>query len=530
MASRSGYARVMWSVLAVALVIALFWAWQSLRRPRHLPPAVVAAAARDLSLARTDQNGVRLYFDTSGSMRGFALAAAANRRGAGSGYESVLRVLDTVVQAQRSAVPPPAMPARDAKDQKPVSLLLFGTTLVEEPSASVTDFATGRKSAPFQNGGLARSTDCPNAAKWEGALETRSNIDHFFSQGTTCLDQVFEDVLANGIGRLNLVITDAEQNAPLNSRGCPNPKNVSSIQSYLARWSSAGGFAAVIATRLPYQPWQADRAPACDCQERLLYAYVLAPAADGAEQVFSRFREHWRADGPEPSYVPLMSRPALSSVVRVVTGTSADRGLIFVSGARPAALAPPEVGRLPQVWVELKGDEGQIVFDVERAALVGLGSGQSSAVDWSKATLEWSEPAPLDERGQISRSGEASRSNETPPLSLIRFNDALPNETDPAPANVRTARYLGQTSEPEREVALTAAKPLRLRIRRVAAKGCQWFLLEAKLPGREHVDQVLASLTGLSSDRCLTWGAVRDQVDAVFQSGPVLRLLLHVDY
>jgi hypothetical protein len=462
-------------------------------------------------------------------MRGFALAAAANQRGVGDAFGSLLLALRSLPEAASQKTPTNGEGSQSKKHEASAGphVMSFGTILSEQPSLdAVVESALGRQDSPAVAPQLPVSLDCSPATRWNGATVSRTRIDRFFSQASTCLDQVFEDILADGKDKLNIVLTDAEQNAPLNDRGCPNARNLGTIQSYLNKWSAEGRFAAVIAATLPYQPWLSEKvASYCGCEQRLIFMYVLAPSADAAEQVFHHVSDYWKIEGSAPSYLPLVPRPAVSYTVRIVTAAlESGAPLVFSSDAKAMDLEPAE-GRLPQVSIQLNANEGFVAFNTEKAGFVSANLGNSSAIDWSQAALEWSDPIPLESDGRL------RRENKSASLSLIRVKEPLGNETNPAPANVRLARFLGQTSEPEREVKPSGVAPLRLRIRRTTGeKGCQWYLVEVRAPARQHVTQVLGTLSGLSSTTCLNWDAVRDQVNSVFQTGSSMRFLLHVDY
>src|SRR5690606_17600196 len=95
----------------------------------------------------------------------------------------------------------------------------------------------------------------------------------------------------------------------LNESGCPSPANTGSIQDALNAWTDGGGFAALILARLPYEPWRSDGvSPACDCAERPLFIYVLAPSAEEADRTAQALRQDWRGDDSALKYVPLTPR------------------------------------------------------------------------------------------------------------------------------------------------------------------------------------------------------------------------------
>lgn len=516
-------------VLAASLSVVVCLAVTGCKR-HQLPPDVADRVAHSLSLARTDRSDLGIYFDTSGSMRGFALAATTNQRGSGDAFQSFLLALQTL---------PHEPPPRDTEPKKtasesPVSdgrrqVVLFGGDLRAQAAFDdAVDSALGRRDPANVTANLGPSSDC-TGTKWNGAAISRERIDRFFSEGTTCLDQVFRDIRSKGRNRLNILVTDAEQTASLNDPGCPNPQNLGTIQSYLNAWSRDGGFAAIIAASLPYQPWTSTAAKAyCGCQERLLFTYILSPTAAAAEQVFAHIRSSWKGTGSGPTYLPLIPRPAVSYSVRVVTAADEANSLVFSSDARPTQFEPAEVGRLPEVWIQMREPDGQVAVNIEKAGFESPSMARGSQIDWSKSTIEWRDPVPLGNDGVPQPSGSAGA------LSLVRLNEPFANEATPAVANMRMTRFLGQSHEPEREVKPSGSRPLRLRIRRTGAAGsgagCQWYLLEAIAPKTDYATQIAGTMSQLSSSTCLNWDAVRVQVATAFQEGPFLRLLLHVDY
>jgi hypothetical protein len=502
------------TVLAVCVVSSAGCSRQHL-----LSPVAVDHAAMALSLTKDERRPVRLYFDASGSMRGFGLAAATNIAGASDAFGSLLDGVRTLIRENPETGP--SVPAALSNVQ------LFGSKLNGQPSFDpIADAALGRRPPPSDvTSSVLRSANCAGAT-WNGAVVSREHIDRVFGEATTCLDTVFQDVMANGRERLNVLVTDAEQNAPLNDRGCPNAQNAGTIQSHLAEWSRLGGVAAVIAMKLPYQAWQSrDTAGFCQCGERLLFVYVLAPYSGDLDRVLTHVREAWKGAG-EPLYIPLNPRPAVAYTVRVVSDSEPGSSVDFATGAVRTQLEPSQRGRLPQVWMLLRGDEGRVALSLERMAFGASADSAGTSVDWSKLPLQWAAPRLLTSDGAIDNaSGEG-------PLTFVQMNSALGNEKEPGPANVRMARFLGIEQEPESELVPAGADTLRLRIRKAVGGtgGCRWYLLEATMPGRAFSDDINRIFSSLSSNMCLNWNAVQDQVKSTLQAGPSVRLLLHIDY
>ncbi len=227
----------------------------------------------------------------------------------------------------------------------------------------------------------------------------------------------------------------------------------------------------------------------------------------------------------KPLYLPVMPRSAISFSAKVVAEqTSASGPVIFPSAAIESDLAPTEVGRLPVVQVQLKANEGAVSINVDKIGFSAVDRSVGGNFDWSTVMLEWTDPRPLDAKGQL-------LDPATPgPLTLLRFNNPFSNEAAATSASLRRARYLGRSTEPVSEVALGDAT-LRYRIRRNTSEhGCQWYLLEAAAPLQQHVQRMLGSLPVDAQDSCTSWFTVREQVRSIAKSGSVLRLLLHVDF
>jgi len=379
--------------------------------------------------------------------------------------------------------------------------------------------------------GVPASTDCARPQVWAGGALLRGRIDQFYADRTTCLDRVFEAALKGGTDRLNVILTDAEQNAPVNDPSCPNGLNPSTIQSYLNKWTESGGFAALIVASIKYQPWQSPGvANYCACAEKLLFIYVLAPSPKSAERVYAHFRDYWQSVRPL-SYVPLLPRPAVAFEVRAIAETDArDPSLIFRDDI--SDLNPRRVGSLPRVAIELaESDEAIVEFRLEKTTFQTGALSAFQQIDWSKARFDWQDPMALDSEGNVTTADG---------LSLVRLvNTEVPTEGSNAASGVapggrvsRTLRFLAQATESPADAGQPQLSPLRLRVRRTTAngKGCAWFLVEVTAPVREQNRYLLETLQSYQSTGCVNWNQVRQQFDFLLQRGPVMRFLLHIDY
>ena len=503
------------------------------------------AQADAVSLALSTEGGtpaaVDVYFDISGSMRGFALAAAANDRAAAPEYFSFLNALRSLPTQLVDSARLGTAPAAEATEEEealasttPMGIAATFGAVVDEPIGleQLIEQAAARAAAPTRERlALPSSTDCAPPQAWSGGALLRGRIDEFYADRTTCLDRVFEAASAGGVHRLNVIVTDAEQIAPVNDASCPNRLNPSTIQSYLNQWTENGGFAALVVASIRYQPWQSQGVSNyCDCGEKLLFTYVLAPSPKSAELVFSHFQDYWRSARPL-SYVPLLPRPAVAFEVRATAETDVrDPSLIFRDSI--SDLNPRRVGALPRVAVELTDSDNAIVeFRLEKTSFQTAALSQFQQIDWSQAQFDWRDPIAL---------GSGGSETTADGLSLVRLAslETTPEGSDapvaeaPGGSVSRTLRFLAQAVEPPEDAGQPQLPPLRLRVRRTDpnGEGSAWFLIEVTAPIREQNRHLLETLQNYQSTGCLDWDQVRQQLDSLVQRGPVMRFLLNIDY
>ena len=509
-------------------------------RVELMTPDQAAAISRALSTEGKDPTGVDIYFDVSGSMRGFALAAKANDQAAAPGYSSFLQALRSL-PAQIPLEPGPSGDSKPdgSRDQaaSPAGSRTssFGSVVdAPTPLDQFIEQALAQKKAPARTReGITGSSNCSQPQAWPGGANVRGLIDEFYADRSTCLDRVFEKVLQTGPGRLNLIVTDAEQNAPVNDQSCPNPQNPIAIQSYLNKWTENGGFAALIVASIRYQPWQSPGAVGyCTCQEKLLITYVLAPSAKTAERVFTHFQEYWPPDRTL-SYVPLLPRPVVAFELLAIADTDAGNPSVLFRDPT-SDLNPRRVGSLPRVSLELtKTDEAILEFRLAKATFQSAALSGFQQVDWTKARLEWLDPVALDNQGKPTKADG---------LSLVRMVGAeVPTpakSTGPEaaaatpPALSRTLKFLGQATESPASAGQPQSSPLRLRVRRTVARGegCAWFLVEVTAPIREQNRYLLQTLEKHQSTECVNWNQVRRQLELLVPRGAVMKFLVHIDY
>jgi len=499
-------------------------------REAFLSAQALQSISSTLSPSQQAPNAVRVYLDVSGSMRGFALAARANQRDAGTPYYSILFALRAISKLAKE--PTPEKPAPGA-GRPVVACKTFGARL-SDPIA-LDGLVDGAMAAGndlvASTPGLGRSANCDTGPKWIGSPADRDKIDGSYSDDITCMNPVFEDILAESPGQLNLIVTDAEQNASASDARCPSPKNVGSIQSLLNRWAELGGYAALISVQLPYQPWQTPGAANyCNCRERLLYVYILTSSADSAEAVFLHFADNWRSGGIAPTYIPLSPRPAVAfRFVAAILPQAASPRMIFDQQA-PAAELDPQPGKLPIVSVELKQEDATLELDPAEMAWPSVKGAQTDVLDWARGQFEWLDPVPLDKDGHIDRSAPGQ------PVSLIRISPSSDSQGDTKEPSQdawsRSLQFLGRAAEfpkPQRP----HLQKLALKIRRAVSTsehGCRWFLLEVTAPPQAHIDRVLAALTGASQSSCTSRESLASQVRFLFGRGAAARVLLHVEY
>lgn len=478
---------------------------------------------------------LRVFVDTSASMRGFALAATANRSGAGEQFQSILLGLDSLgemvqsdpptisgVGAAASPIPPP-----------PVTLTRFGGTSADlEPSASLADLGFGRVPAlPLGGGALSsswRSRDC--AASWGGAASVRANLDGFFSEDVTCLNPVFDEILKDRSGQAAyVVVTDADQAAPEGDGRCSSARNMGTVQARLQQWVRGGGAAAVIVFEISSHPWQAQAVGTrfCGCSSRLLFAYLMTPSAQIAESIFTKIAERWRGTSDQIAFIPLSPRPASEFAVSVeILGE--EPAAIF--DANSEHLTTPETGVLPTVHLKLSGD-ASVRFVLSEAAfdppdiqrLSGVGK-----LDWTKAHFSWSDPQSI----------ALSEEGQQPPFRAVPANSDLGfiRRADPtgggAAQESRLGRYRAKPVRLDRDALLPSLTTAVFDIERKGGKGCEAYLIEVEGGLPDIFDQLTAGvpLVKKASTACLNLSNLRSQTQLIYRPGSVVRFLLHIDY
>jgi len=578
--SRNQHRRLtLWAVLALAILITGAGCESGPQGPRPLTEAALDDVRSSLSLGSSGLASLRVYFDVSTSMRGFSLAANGNERGAGDEFRSVISALDNLPSLLSGAS------ASNGEAAPPLSVTRFGGSLQPLPSASLLLAAMGQEAVlPISGEALqpeSRSMTCADQV-WSGSPAVREQIDSLYSERTTCLNVVFEEILRDpGPSASAIVITDAEQDAPIGTQSCPAPKNLGTIQSNLQAWVQRGRYVAVMVFRLPSNPWRSrlESTQYCSCQTRQLYAYLLTPSAEQAEQLFSHIASQWSGGPTNIAYLPFTARPASQFDVEMEIRKADDGAVPAVFAAEPSHFRRPEMGKLPVFAIELQeGREAELEF---RVGAVGFEEGEARAkpgffaIDRAKSPLSWQHPAQIGAGGSspvksltTEGPGDAT-SSDTPtgidtglefvqlPLSDVARSEDAPRSSrsedgtqrrdvlsgsgaDGSSSSERITRTASFRATPRQMPAsdLTGLdrpfSQFRLRVSRRpgVSSGQETYLLQLDSASTDLSGQLRVALPLMqrSGSGCLAVDNVENQMRFVYRRAPVARFLLRVDY
>lgn len=526
------------------------------------------------SLGHTEVDAAKIYVDTSGSMRGFALAATINEAGASEEYQSILVGLDSL----RAVLEPPAASAKsllqanghgdesghpsvrsdhasaatDAGHKStapaaavPVSLARFGSTL--EPLSDTTSLLSaplGKVNLPLIGGRaplpIWRSGDC--RTRWGGGAAIRTNLDNFYSEPTTCLNLVFDDIMADRPERMAYVlVTDAEQDAPEDSAACSSAKNLGNIQARLYQWVQKGNFAAVVAFRVRSLPWQAQAVGSrfCDCDARYLFVYLLTPSAELAERLYSHLATFWKGDAASIAYLPFSPRPASEFRIQMTIPKLGAKSAAIVPSRAPGSLTDPETGALPQFWVRLNQDQVELQFTVIEAGFESPETRKGPGfcpIDWKQAQYEWQQPvrfeAATHPAGPPSKDARALEPTEASlGLTFTRPPAMSPGFGSPV---TRIAHYAARAVLLGKDHMTPELSETTYIVhkRQGHDHGCELFLVQLNTTSVDLIEQVSRRLPLVKNVHppCLDLTNIRTQIRFVYRPSPVVRFLLHVDY
>ncbi|MBN1566850.1 MAG: hypothetical protein JXA73_03325 [Acidobacteria bacterium] len=541
-------------------------------RERHIVSASdLKAFAAEHAPGESGIKSVRLYFDASTSMRGFALAATQNIEHAPEEYKSIIMALDSI----------PAMLQGNSGDGRNTSLAVarFGGTIEELSDAGMVSSALGRIAIPMIGGAALdkRSESRDYRATWGGSSEMRGNIDSFYSETITCLNRVFDEILkTRSRNSVSIIVTDAEQAAPSDSTACPSARNLGTIQENLYEWVRLGNFVAVVAFRLPTMPWRSQFEPSqyTSCDKHLLYAYLMMSSAEQAEAIYSHIATFWKGNTEAIAYLPFTPRPASEyEVVMKISSIDGKPGAIIPPRAT-RDLTNPERGTLPIYWVRLTGEEAEVKFVVTEAAFEDHSITKAPGfcpIDWSRASYEWQAPVRLEplvsagvaksdaksasleaDYSKAGRKSEMASGGGTPersaspaakPAMLISAKGILGLEFIQLPdsqleqtqhAVIRTAHFHARNKLLPKEHMLRNLSSVRFNVRRrgTQSSGCEIYLIQLNMKSIDYLDKIAAKLplvikAGLP---CLSLENVKTQMRFVYRPSPVVRFLLHIDY
>jgi hypothetical protein len=513
------------------------------------------ARAESLGLGRADT--VRVYLDTSGSMRGFALAATDNQSNASNELQSILTAIDSIPSAlgtdehhaMPTAVPGGAAAAARTRSSATVlNVSRFGAKVGPLPTGvTLLSAGLGRTLLPTMGGeALPRpwiSSDC--GAKWHGSPPVRTNIDSLFSERLTCLNHVFDEILQDKSRRqAHVLITDAEQDAPEDSRECPAARNLGNIQQRIYEWvHDQGNFAALVVVRMRSAPWQSlavgDRF--CGCGEKNLYVYLFTPSAELAERIYSHIASMWSSAGGSRrkiGYLPFAPRPASQFTVRMAVekhGTQRAAALPMFDDIKD--LRDPETSVLPVFTLKLKDAEATVRFSVGEVGFEepNLQPPDFYRLDWKNAQYDWAEtPARLEVKSVAGRGAspreQLVRSEQLGGLTFVR-----PAELATGTYPHRDARFHARSRLLARAQLVDLPHPVvayRIRRRPSVEHGCEIYLLQLTTNTVDQVKRISDTLpvvqTGLAP--CTDMEKVKDQIRYAYRPSPIVRFLLHIDY
>lgn len=518
--------------------------------------STLRTVARSESLGLGSVDRVRVYLDTSGSMRGFALAATDNRTNASNELQSILTAVDSIPSAvgaddhraptalQASAVPAPPQASSTAV----LSVARFGSKVAPLPQGvTLLSAGLGRTLVPTIEGEPIgkpwTSTDCKQ--QWHGSQAVRSRIDSLFSERVTCLNHVFDEILQDDSRRRAYVlITDAEQDAPEDSKECPAARNLGSIQQRIYEWvHDRGNFAAVIVVRMQSAAWQApavkDRF--CGCDQKNLYVYLFTPSAELAERIYSHVAAMWRSAGGSRKaigYIPFAPRPASQFTVQMaVEKYGAQRAAALPMFDDVKDLRDPETSVLPVFTLKLKDAEATVRFSVVDVGFEepNLQPPDFYRLDWKNAQYDWAEtPARLEVKTAAGRGAPSKeqlvRSEQPGGLAFVR-----PAELSSATFPNRAARFHARSRFLDADKLVKLPNPAvayRIRRRPGAEHGCEIYLLQLTTTTVDQVSRISDTLPVVHDGQppCTDLENVKDQIRYAYRPSPIVRFLLHVDY
>jgi hypothetical protein len=408
--------------------------------------------------------------------------------------------------------------------------------------------------------GCTESTD----TAWTGSATMRSRIDAFYSDRVTCLARVFDDVLAEDAAvRTNLILTDAEQDAPAGSDLCPSAKNLGSVQANLNKWVRRGHSVGVIAFTLRSQTWRSDLEPRqyCACDRRNLYLYLLTPSAQETEQIYLHVASRWKGPQDAIAFLPFAPHPASQfDVTMRVSKAGGGRPEAVIPSRATADLTNPKHGQLPVFWIRLDGAHADVSFNVKAVAFEDAKTMSAPGYvmpNWKAATYEWQPPRRLEAAASKPVQADESKSKEagSAPAATARAKSPAPyDETAsleflelPAPVAsaaaptaaadmgiVREGHYIRGQRIADQARMITNLSEARYRLRRIAGKSgrCELFLIDLHAVSSDYMKQVLDTqpVVKQSNSACLHLDHIRDQMLFVHKPSSVIRFLLHVDY
>jgi hypothetical protein len=554
------------------LALLFFVACPPQHKPSYGSAETLRRAAEEQSLDHGTLEGIKVYIDTSGSMRGFALGTTTYRADDTDQYRSILIALDSISSAvdvgpvsreKKQATAVGSLPqtltnrpdGQEADQPSAVELARFGSSIEAIPSrATLLDVGAGRgELAPIGGGSPSTrwmSTDC-RTSRWGGSPATRAKIDSFYSEGITCLDLVFDEILADeSKEKAFILVTDAEQDAPEDSTACPSARNPGNVQTRLYEWvHKRGNFAAVVAFKLRSFPWRAEAVGErfCGCASRNLYVYLLTPSAEFAERLFAHISGSWKGPPEAIAYLPFSPRSA--SEFRVQMSLPKSK-----SGPSPAIVHPDDSkgarepatpGTLPQFRIKLSDDHDQaiVTFRITEAGFESAATRSGRGfypVDWSKAQYSWGEQ-PIRLSLAPNTENKASNATSDPPkLVAVRDAGGL-SFTRPASEASLTGSSISRVGHYHARPTLLAKEQMTADLPGVTyvirknpgqTHGCEVYLLELKATSLDLLDSISRQvpLVRDAQPPCSGIDNVQNQVRHVYRQSAVVRFLLHVDY
>lgn len=537
----------------VSLAALLLLAAPSCRK-KGVPLEAFQAIATSLGSAPEEIDSVRIYLDASASMRGFALAASRNEAGTSAPFQSLLAGLDSIGDevAARTADSPKQEKGSERKGPLPAKQEIhrFGSLLEPlPPGVSLVSAPLGRASVKPAGGRDLPpewvSKDC--SAKWGGSAETRLAIDSFFSETSTCLNQVFDEVAASEVAagevaareagkRAFVILTDAEQLAPEGSERCPAARSAGTIQARIDEWIRVKRrFAAVVAFRIGYLPWEAKAAGKryCGCGERLLFAYILTPGPETAEKIHALLARSWKGSPDALTYLPLVPRPASEFDVEVSLPYEGKKKPALFPTAYPKSLQEPRLSNLPVFPIEMKDDKALVAVQVKKAGFERPEARSSpgfARLDWSQARFTWREVSTrfVLERGK-KKTGFVPLSGAGGVEILLQTEAAKEGDQ----VTRRTGRFQGRATVLPGDQTTDKLPRASFIVKRAPGKhGSEAFLIELVADSTPLVANLWkdSPLIGKAPSECIKLASLEEQLQLAGRTSPVVRFLLHVDY